>query len=67
MARVIDRADWHLMEQFVRTVCGDKVSLLATDEHHAYAHLGDDAAYQHGHVKHSAKQYVVGGDPHEHD
>ena len=58
VARVINRADWHLMEQFVRTVCGDKVSLLATDEHHAYAKLGED--YQHGHVRHSAKQYVVG-------
>jgi transposase-like protein len=60
VARVIERADWHLMEQFVHTVCGDKVSLLATDEHHAYAHLGEGPHYQHGSVKHSAKQYVVG-------
>jgi transposase-like protein len=58
VARVIQRADWHTLEQFVHTVCGDKVSLLATDEHHAYANLIEH--FPHGHVKHSAKQYVVG-------
>ena len=58
VARVIDRADFYALESFVRRVCGDKVSLLATDEHHGYAHLGD--TFQHGTVKHSAKQYVVG-------
>lgn len=58
VARVISRPDWHTMEQFVRTVCGDKVSLLATDQHHAYASLNDD--FHHGTVKHSQKQYVVG-------
>jgi transposase-like protein len=58
VTRVIHRADWHTMEQFVRTVCGDKVSLLATDQHHGYARLGDD--FPHGTVKHSQKQYVVG-------
>jgi hypothetical protein len=42
----------------VRRVCGDKVSLLATDEHHGYAQLG--TTYPHGRVKHSAKRYVVG-------
>jgi hypothetical protein len=46
------------MDQFVRMVCGDKVSLLATDEHHGYAHLGEFV--NNGTVKHSAKQYVVG-------
>lgn len=58
VARVIGRADHHTLDQFVRSVCGNKVSLLATDEHHGYAHLGD--AFPHGRVKHSAKQYVVG-------
>lgn len=58
VARVVDRADFYALEQFVRSVCGDKVSLLATDEHHAYAPLGD--VFPHGTVKHSAKQYVVG-------
>lgn len=58
MARVIDRADHHTMDLFVRSVCGNKVSLLATDEHHGYMHLADQ--FPHGHVKHSAKQYVFG-------
>jgi transposase-like protein len=58
VARVIDRADMYALEQFVHQVCGDKVSLLATDEHHGYKHLGD--TFPHGRVKHSAKQYVVG-------
>ena len=58
VARVIDRADMYALEAFVHQVCGDKVSLLATDEHHGYKHLGD--TFPHGRVKHSAKQYVVG-------
>jgi transposase-like protein len=58
VARVIDKADFYALEDFVRRVCGDKVSLLATDEHPGYGHLGD--TYNHGRVKHSAKQYVVG-------
>ncbi len=58
VARVLDRADHYAMEQFVRMVCGDKVSLLATDEHLGYRHLGED--FTHGTVTHSKKQYVVG-------
>jgi transposase-like protein len=58
VARMIERADWTTLEGFVRQVCGDKVSLLATDEHHGYRHLNE--GFNHGHVKHSAKQYVVG-------
>jgi transposase-like protein len=58
VARVIDRADHYDMEQFVHMVCSNKVSLLATDEHHGYLHLSD--TFPHGTVKHSAKQYVVG-------
>jgi transposase-like protein len=58
VVRVLDKADFYAMDQFVRMVCGDKVSLLATDEHHGYAHLGEFV--NHGTVKHSAKQYVVG-------
>ena len=61
VARVIDRADFYALDNFVRRVCGDKVSLLATDEHRGYAHLGD--ALPHKTVKHSAKQYVVGANP----
>jgi transposase-like protein len=58
VARVITRADHYDMEQFVHMVCGDKVSLLATDEHHGYKHLGK--TFPHGTVRHSRKQYVVG-------
>lgn len=58
VARVLDRADHYGMEQFVHMVCGNKVSLLATDDHRAYAHLGDH--FPHGKVVHSRKQYVVG-------
>jgi transposase-like protein len=58
VARVLDKSDHYAMEQFVHMVCGDKVSLLATDEHIGYQHLGKD--FPHGTVKHSKKQYVVG-------
>jgi transposase-like protein len=58
VARVLDRADHLGMEHFVHMVCGDKVSLLATDEHLGYKHLGDH--FNHGTVTHSRKKYVVG-------
>jgi len=58
VARVISRADHHTLENFVYSVCSDKVSLLATDDHHAYGHLHHD--FQHGSVVHSKKQYVMG-------
>ena len=45
------------MQRFVRETVSTKVSLLATDEQVAYKGLGE---YPHQHVKHSAKQYVVG-------
>ncbi|MEJ0043894.1 MAG: IS1595 family transposase [Rhizomicrobium sp.] len=58
VARVLARADWTTMEQFIHTVVSDKVSLLATDDHHAYAHMSDH--FPHGSVTHSRKQYVMG-------
>jgi len=58
VARVITRCDHYDMENFVHMVCGDKVSLVATDEHLGYRHLKDH--YNHGTVVHSRKQYVVG-------
>jgi transposase-like protein len=58
VARVLDRADHLGVEHFVHMVCGDKVSLLATDEHLGYKHLGDH--FNHGTVTHSRKKYVVG-------
>jgi IS1 family transposase/transposase-like protein len=58
VARVINRADHHTLESFIYSVVSDKVSLLATDDHHAYAHLHLD--FPHGEVVHSKKQYVMG-------
>ena len=58
VVRVINRLDHYDMEQFVHMVCGDKVSLLATDEHLGYKYLGDH--FPHSTVTHSKKQYVVG-------
>jgi transposase-like protein len=58
VARVITRCDHYDMEQFVHMVCGDKVSLVATDEHLGYRYLSDH--FNHGTVVHSRKQYVVG-------
>lgn len=59
VARVLQRMTKQAAEAFVREVVSDKVSLLATDQSHAY----DDLAkygYKHGSVDHGAKQYVVG-------
>lgn len=58
VARVLGKADHLNMESFVRVVCGNKVSLLATDQHMGYAALADE--FNHGTVNHSRKQYVVG-------
>lgn len=58
VARVLGKVDHLNMETFVRVVCGDKVSLLATDQHRGYLGLGDD--FPHKSVNHSKKQYVVG-------
>jgi transposase-like protein len=58
VARVLGKADHLNMETFVRVVCGDKVSLLATDQHRGYVALADE--FPHKTVNHSKKQYVVG-------
>ena len=58
VARVISRADHYTLDQFVRSMVSDKVSLLATDEHHGYQFLADQ--FPHGQVNHTRKQYVVG-------
>jgi transposase-like protein len=58
VARMIKRADWATLENFVHAMVSDKVSLLATDEHHAYSHLHE--TFNHGAVRHSTKNYVVG-------
>jgi len=59
VARVLARVSKQAAEEFVRETVSHKVSLLATDQSHAY----DDLAkygYRHGTVDHCAKQYVVG-------
>lgn len=58
VARVLGKSDLYAMENFVHRVCGDKVSLLATDEHRGYVGLGDH--FNHVRVNHTKKQYVIG-------
>ncbi len=66
VARVLARADWTTMQQFVHTVVSDKVSLLATDDHHAYgAHGGPLHAAWRGHAFQEAIR--DGRNSHEHD
>lgn len=57
VARVLNRVNRTVAEDFVREMVSNKVSLLATDDSHVYDRLSE---YPHGRVKHSAKEYVVG-------
>src|SRR5579862_4637107 len=57
VARVLDVVNHATMQGFVREVCGTNVSLLSTDSHAGYRHLGDD--FNHGMVDHHHKKYVV--------
>ena len=58
VARVLDRASHANIMGFVREVVSTDVSVLATDEHRAYARLRDEFPVQS--VNHGMKQYVVG-------
>jgi IS1 family transposase len=58
VARVIANTDTATMDGFVREAVSHKVSLLCTDDHSGYRHLGQD--FPHGVVRHSQHQYVVG-------
>jgi ISXO2-like transposase domain len=58
VTRVIQHADAGTLHKFVREVVSDKVSLLATDEHRAYASLSPE--YPHFAVRHSLREYVLG-------
>jgi transposase-like protein len=58
VARVIEHADAATLTSFIREVVSNKVSLLATDDSHAYDRLGKD--YPHFFVKHDHSQYVAG-------
>jgi len=55
---VIERADANTLQAFVREVVSNKVSLMATDDNHAYEALSPE--YPHFFVKHSLGQYVHG-------
>lgn len=58
VARVIASADLATMDAFVREVVSDRVSLIATDEHKGYGHLGK--SFRHKVVHHSSGEYVDG-------
>jgi hypothetical protein len=51
VARVIENTDTAPMDGFVREAVSHKVSLLCTDDHSGYRHLGQD--FPHGIVRHS--------------
>lgn len=60
VAKVIENTDTKTLDSFVRRTVGNPsaVKLVATDEHDGYRLLGRD--FNHGVVKHSAGEYVVG-------
>ncbi|HEX3945616.1 MAG TPA: IS1595 family transposase, partial [Rhizomicrobium sp.] len=58
VARVLDKVSHYTLTGFVNEVVATNVSLLATDEHAGYTDL--KYSYNHGHVSHSKKKYVVG-------
>jgi transposase-like protein len=58
VARVIEAADGPTLTRFVLETVSHRVSLLATDDNHAYRRL--NRRYPHGVVKHSLGEYVHG-------
>ncbi len=58
IARVLSTVNTHTMTSFVHECVSTKSSLLCTDSHGSYRHLGE--TFTHGAVDHSRKQYVVG-------
>ena len=58
VARALTVASQFTLQEFVREAVSNKVSLLATDTHPAYATL--EGYPTHKMVKHSAGEYVVG-------
>jgi hypothetical protein len=58
VVRVLDKVNAFAMQSFVREVVSTDCSLLNTDEHRAYIHLGEE--FSHGTVNHRDKKYVVG-------
>lgn len=58
VCEVIESTDRLTMSQFVRKTVDTRVSLVATDEHHGYARLGQ--MYPHETVHHARREYVRG-------
>ncbi len=58
VGRVLKYASHAAIQNFVHEPVSTDVSLLASDEHHAYAGL--DYRYIHGAVHHAAGKYVIG-------
>jgi hypothetical protein len=58
VSEIIGAASNSVLQDFVRRTVDERVSLLATDEHHAYQELSDE--YRHRTVKHVRKEYVRG-------
>ena len=59
ICQAVNELGFTTQEDFVRKTVSNTVSLLATDEHAGYRHLGAHG-FVHKTVNHSAKQYVVG-------
>ena len=58
IARVVENTSKDVLDAFVRLAVSTKVSLISTDEHRGYMHLGK--RYPHGFVRHGQGQYVHG-------
>jgi transposase-like protein len=58
VCQMIESADRHTLSQFVRQTVSDKVSLVATDDSHAYRRL--HRQFPHEAVKHMHGEYVRG-------
>lgn len=55
---MIDNTDTRTLDGFVHEAVSNKVSLLATDEHSGYRHLG--RTFPHHVIRKSTENYVVG-------
>lgn len=58
IARVIDNTDTRTLDDFVHETVSNKVSLLCTDEHSGYRHVG--RTFPHEIIRKSESKYVVG-------
>lgn len=59
ICQMVEEADFHTYDEFVRKTIDSKVSLVATDESHNYHRLSKQG-WPHKTVKHGQKEYVRG-------